>query len=62
MGEMEDFLGLTIVRDRSTRTLYVHQQPYAAKILKRFHMEDCLPSRSPAATTEILSSHMGQAT
>ncbi|KAF4464965.1 Gag-Pol poly, partial [Fusarium albosuccineum] len=36
LGDMKDFLGLRIVRDRAKRHIYIHQQGYTEKILQKF--------------------------
>ena len=41
-GEVESFLGLEIFR-KSDGTIYMHQNNYAEKVIKRFRMEDAKP-------------------
>ncbi|CAM6097308.1 unnamed protein product [Calypogeia fissa] len=52
MGDLEEYLGISVVRDRSSRTLYLHQASYAERILHRFHLQDCIPVSSPSLGTD----------
>ena len=46
-GEIHCILGMSIMRDRQNRTMYISQQNYAEGILKRFGMEGCKPISTP---------------
>ena len=46
-GEVHYILGMSIKRDRDTKTLYISQQSYLEKVLERFEMENCKPVSTP---------------
>jgi len=48
-GEAKLCLGLEIVRNRSARTLVLHQELYANKVLDRFGMHESRPVSTPMA-------------
>ena len=52
------FLGLTIKRDRSTRTLSLSQPDFVDDLVTRFRMESCHPNVIPAEPGLHLSSAM----
>lgn len=41
LGPVQQFLGIQVVRDRSIRTIHIHQAPYIESVLKRFQMDNC---------------------
>ncbi len=47
IGKAEQFVGLTINRDRRERTIHLSQENYILKMLKRFTMENCFPVNTP---------------
>ena len=47
LGEIKQFLGLHITRDRSKRTLTIDQTQYIQRILTRFDMTTCRPVCTP---------------
>ncbi|CAN0505865.1 unnamed protein product, partial [Discosporangium mesarthrocarpum] len=47
LGDVTTFLGMDIVRDRSTGVLLVQQCRYIHSILERFNMAHCNPSATP---------------
>ncbi|HEV7738443.1 MAG TPA: reverse transcriptase domain-containing protein, partial [Chlamydiales bacterium] len=47
IGEIKQFLGLNITRNRKNKTISIDQQHYIQKILGRFGMTDCKPTYSP---------------
>ncbi|KAH9697414.1 hypothetical protein KPL71_023600 [Citrus sinensis] len=59
--EMKDFdattkiLGIQIIRDRDSKTLYLSQADYVKKVLARFNMEDSKPVTTPLSTHFQLS-------
>ena len=54
LGEISQFLGLHIIRDRHKRTLSISQQHYVKRMLTRFDMLDCVPALMPfAARTNL---------
>ncbi|MCO5566722.1 hypothetical protein L7F22_020401 [Adiantum nelumboides] len=50
LGDLTYFLGLQIIRDRSTGTLLVHQSSYVDNLLKEFGPADLKPSHTPLPT------------
>lgn len=47
LGEPAYFLGIEIIRDKSTGTIKLHQTGYIKKLLQRFQMESSNPSDTP---------------
>ena len=47
LGDISYFLGIEFYK--SGRGLMMHQRRYAGEILKRFEMQDCNPTSTPAA-------------
>jgi hypothetical protein len=47
LGEMESYLGVRIVRNRSDRLLEIDQAGYIVEILERFGMTDASPHNTP---------------
>ena len=47
LGEIHFILGMTIKRDRATKTLTISQGQYLKDLLKRFGMEECKPISTP---------------
>jgi hypothetical protein len=41
LGEVQQFLGLQIQRNRPARKIYIHQTAYLNRVLDRFDMADC---------------------
>lgn len=54
MGDLTEYLGLTIYRDRSNGFLYLAQNNYANKVLMKFHLENCLPLSAPSTGVDQL--------
>jgi len=52
LGPVEVFIGFQIKRDRTNRTLKLHQTMYTKKLLKRLKMDNCNPAKLliPAGT------------
>ena len=46
-GETRYILGMSIKRDRRSRTLTINQSKYQEKVLRRFEIEDCKPAPTP---------------
>ena len=46
-GEIHFILGMSIKRDRTTRTLSISQEKYLESLLNRFGMEGCKPMSTP---------------
>ena len=56
---MELFVGMTITRNRTNRTIKLGQTLYIQRMLSRFNMDSCKPVSTPA-TTERLTKEMCQ--
>lgn len=54
MGDLTEYLGLLIVRDRERGTLHISQRPYGEKLLTRFHMEDTVALPAPSTGADRL--------
>ena len=46
-GEIHYLLGMSIKRDRESRTLMISQPNYVEKVLRKFGMENCKPESTP---------------
>ncbi|CAI7856460.1 unnamed protein product [Closterium sp. NIES-53] len=57
MGEPSHYLGMNIVRDRTTKSLFISHQRYTEKVLSRFGLLDCNPVETPLPSDFTLSSH-----
>uniref|UniRef100_A0A2N9EIG2 CCHC-type domain-containing protein n=1 Tax=Fagus sylvatica TaxID=28930 RepID=A0A2N9EIG2_FAGSY len=51
-------LGIIISRDRDSKLIYLDQENYLEKVLKRFKMEDCKPLSTPVSKGTILNKSM----
>ena len=47
LGAATKILGIQIIRDRDSKTLYLSQADYVKKLLARFKMEDSKPVTTP---------------
>lgn len=47
-SDVDHYFGLQIDRNRSEKTIKVHQKVYVNNLLKKFNMEDCNPCKTPA--------------
>ena len=47
LGEIQFILGVSIKRDRATRTLTISQGQYLKDLRKRFGMGECKPTSTP---------------
>ncbi|CAM6108199.1 unnamed protein product [Calypogeia fissa] len=54
MGDLTEYLGLTILRDRPNGLLYLAQGDYARRILTRFHMDNCVALTAPSTGSDTL--------
>lgn len=57
LGELRFLLGIHVVRDRTRRTITLHQQQYATRVLKRYGYDMCNPHPTPTSGTLKLSSN-----
>ena len=55
-GEIHYILGMSIKRDRRSRTLTINQSNYLEKDLRRFRMQDCKAAPTPLESGRKLSS------
>lgn len=55
LGELKDFLGIRITRDRLKRTLRIDQKTYLEEVLERFGMTDANPARTPLPAGCVLT-------
>ena len=46
-GEIHYFLGMSIRRDRESRTLIINQPNYMEKVLRKFGIKNCKPVSTP---------------
>ena len=51
-------LGIIIFRDRDSKLIYLDQENYLEKVLKRFKMEDCKSLSTPVSKGTILNKSM----
>ena len=58
MGPANYVLGIRISRDRDLKLIYLDQENYSEKVLKRFKMEDCRPVSTPISKGTILNKSM----
>ena len=54
-GEVTEYLGCEIIRDREARTARIVQSGYAERVLKTFGMWDCNPVKTPLDANNRLS-------
>jgi hypothetical protein len=54
-GEVTEYLGCEIIRDREARTAKIVQSGYAERVLKTFGMWDCNPVKTPLDANNRLS-------
>jgi len=54
IGELNWFLGIRILRNRTERKIWLCQDSYIEKIAKTFHLENTKPARTPMATEELV--------
>lgn len=55
LGMAKKILGMQLTRDRSSKTVFISQEEYFAKVLKIFHMEECKAVKTPFASHFKLS-------
>lgn len=54
LGELQEYLGISIVRNRQERSLFLSRIDYAKEISKHFHLEDYMAMSSPSADLVVL--------
>lgn len=54
------FVGLQIIRDRKSRSIFIHQTGYIKKIIKRFGLVDTKPVAIPADPCTVLNFEMAK--
>ena len=58
LGDIKSYLGMEISRNRSSRTITIHQSKYTKNMLEKFRMQDCNPTPVPMIPGTILSISM----
>jgi hypothetical protein len=58
MGAANYVLGIKISRNRKSKLLYLDQEKYLEKILKKFNMSNCKPLSTPISNGQHLSKTM----
>jgi len=58
LGEANNILGMKIIRDRKNKKLWLSQEDYVNKVLKRFNMNKAKPVATPLASHFKLSKDM----
>jgi hypothetical protein len=54
-GEIESYLNIEVDRDRTKKTIFIHQQRYVEMILKKYKMQDCKICDTPIEVNIKLS-------
>jgi hypothetical protein len=54
MGAANYVLGIKISRNRKSKLLYLDQEKYLEKILKKFNMSNCKPLSAPISNGQHL--------
>ena len=55
LGEPNEYLGITIIRDKTARILKLKQTKFNNKILTRFGYDKAYPQRTPIVTNQVLN-------
>ena len=55
LGQAQQILGMKIIRDRKSRKLFLSQEEYVERVIKRFNMENAKPVGTPLANHFKLS-------
>lgn len=50
LGPAQKILGIRIMRDRKNKRLWLSQEKYIKKVIRRFNMKDAKPVGTPLAT------------
>jgi hypothetical protein len=58
LGEVSYLLGWSIIRNRAERTIFIHQEAYAIKVLERFNHSECHPVSTPLDASSRLTKDM----
>jgi len=59
LGPCTYYLGMSVRRDRPTRSLWLHQKGYIEKVLREFNMWECKPVVTPIDTNKLEPSEEG---
>ena len=62
LGQVSEYLGMKIVRDRRNQLLTIDQIDYAMKVVKRFGQENAKPARTPLPAGYVPKPNDGTAT
>ena len=55
LGKVKEYLGMQINHNKNLGTLIIDQEAYTNKIVKRFDLQNCKPTRTPLPTGYIPS-------
>jgi hypothetical protein len=61
LGDLEWFLGIRVIRDRSSRKIWLSQDAYIDKLISKFHLESHRPVFTPLPAEKLIPND-GQAT
>lgn len=62
LGELHWILGIQVIRDQNARTIYLNQTAYIHSFLERFGMTNCVPTHTPLAIKECLTTAQSPST
>ena len=61
LGEVREFLGVEVIRDKANNTLYLTQRSFLQRLIKRFNKENLKPRQSPLPPSIKLESNLEKA-
>jgi hypothetical protein len=53
LGPCKYYLGMSVRRDRATRSIFLSQTTYLEKVLRDFGMDQCAPNATPVSTSKF---------
>jgi hypothetical protein len=53
LGSCKYYLGMSLRRDRATRSIFLSQTTYLEKVLRDFGMDQCAPNATPVSTSKF---------
>ncbi|RKK66392.1 Retrovirus-related Pol polyprotein from transposon TNT 1-94 [Fusarium oxysporum] len=53
LGPCKYYLGMSVRRDRTTRSIFLSQTTYLEKVLRDFGMDQCAPNATPVSTSKF---------
>lgn len=54
MKEPRKFLGIELIRDRKSKTIFIHQKSFVEKMLITFKMENCNATKTPYISSDCI--------